>query len=755
MHVGRCPVLLFVFILLHAQVSPITEVYAVGGRHGGLSDVEAILNSNFSIWTLSGHVGEDAANDIHAVAQAGIKFMHIEGWWSEHVNNPLDIFYNETFRIWAKEAINFSLYGILPSYEGGPSQIASPINPNDIWGITLGDEEPAWMRYVSIWDSLSPDIAKYNDTYFSETGHHLQPLGEMNRSEFWVCLQWLNEKSVWVYNYMHDYVRSLVPHALVFQYMTMPPAWGTQEETCAAYELKGEGFAMDCYYANEEPWLLYETIRAYRTSLPDRIFHLDIWGTIWDFVNEAGDGLYYREGFYEQMRHETWISYLSGVDALGYFDWAPENNDSYNWKWGHERTDIMGRRTWRYIDNLAGQLALLPSFNPEPEVLLIGLGYQMGEASLTLAGLKLFTEYDRVNQRCFATTDIDLTNYSLVLLTDGWYYNSTVTKLNEYVANGGNLLLLGGIRSSDEPLDESKEFQIEHNVNETEFGGHIYFNTSESNLLGLNLTFTRPYYWSYALTNDSLTSDYTPIGSFYLTEENSSYTKIEDYPLLLFHNTSAPESGYVLYFGAYDATTDLDREPDKKPELWNLYRPIVRAYADFLGITNSISTEEIEDMILTAAQISPNTILAGAVNLRNEGRLFIFTYDLSQLGFAPGSYYVHSLDRDQSEGRYDTNGNLLSFETDVLANGTRLYLISQNEINPGYSIDIFPKVPSISDVTETTTTSETTSSTTSPSPNTTTTSDGYLMPVLILSTGVAAGTLVIALVVFIRKRGRK
>ncbi len=164
----------------------------------------------------------------------------------------------------------------------------------------------------------------------------------------------------------------------------------------------------------------------------------------------------------------------------------------------------------------------------------------MGKASLTLAALKLFTDYDRVNQRCFATNHIDLTNYSLVMLTDVWYYNSTVTKINQYVANGGNLLLLGGIRSSDEPLDESKKFQIEHGVNATEFGGHGCFNTSDSYLLGLNLTFTRPYYWSYALRNDSLTSDYTPIGNFYLVDDDSSYTKMEDYPLLLFHDTSAP-----------------------------------------------------------------------------------------------------------------------------------------------------------------------------------------------------------------------
>ena len=126
------------------------------------------------------------------------------------MTNPLDMYYNETIRGFAKESINFSLYGILPSYEGGPQQIASPIDHNDIWAIGLGDEEPAWVRYSDVYATVSPEIAKYNDTYNSDTGYYLKPVYWMNVTEAWTFSEWLNERSVWVYNYMYDYVKSQV-----------------------------------------------------------------------------------------------------------------------------------------------------------------------------------------------------------------------------------------------------------------------------------------------------------------------------------------------------------------------------------------------------------------------------------------------------------------------------------------------------------------------------------------------------------------
>lgn len=688
-------------VLILTPLYNITEVTAIGGRHGGLSNVDAILNSNFTIWTFGGHASAENVQNIHALAEVGIKVMHIEGWWSDIVSNPIDIYYNDTFKVFAKESINSSLYGILPSYEGGPAQFAHPIDPNDIWAITLGDEEPAWLRYSDVYTTISPEIAKYNDTYYSETGHSLKPIYEMNTTESWTFIEWLNEKTVWVYNYMHDYVKSQVPHALVFQYMMMPPIWGKADSLCAPYELKADGHAMDCFYARDNPWLMHEGVRLYKTSLPDKPLHWDIWGTIWDFLNEAGDGYYFKEGSYEQIRQETWISYVSGVDVLGYFTWAPQNNDSYTWHWGHERTDIMGLRLWRYVDNLAGQLANLPVMKPEPEVLVVGCGVS---PAVFRAGL--FTEYDMVNQRCFVTTDIDLSQYSLILVTDDWYLNDAVIKLNEYVVNGGNLAFLGGISDIDGP-EASVGFSLEDGMTESFHSGQVSVNITEPNLLGLQLEYEAPFHQTYALPVENLTLDHHQIGNFSFYDEFGNPAHFEDSPLLLYHNSSQIESGWILYFGALHSSTipgstwktyDSDNEVD----LWYLFREVTRAFGRFLNITNSISTVDTEDTLITQALVEDTTLMAGIINFQNVYREIPYVLDLSPFDLPDGNYWVHSLDEDTPLGQFESDNQVLNLTLDVVANGTRLLLISEEQPIPDYYVDIFPHIPSIEDVKTTT-----------------------------------------------------
>lgn len=745
---SRFGVLFVLFILLFTQFSPKINVSATGGRHGGLSDVDVILNSNFTIWTFGGHAGEGDVQNIHALAQAGIKFMHIEGWWSEFVSNPLEVYYNETIRTWAKESINFSLYGILPSYEGGPQQVASPIDPNDIWGITLGDEEPGWIGYSDFHETVSPKIAKYNETYHSETGYYLKPLYDMNNTERFVFTEWLCIKSNWVYNYMHDYVKSQVPHAMVFQYTMMVPVWGKSEEICAAYELKANGHAMDCYYALQFPWLLYETVRRYKTSMPDKEFHFDIWGTIWDFLNEAGDGLYYKEGSWEQIRRETWLSYLSGVDVLGYFDWAPQNNDSYDWRWGHQRTDDFGRRLWRYIDNFAGQLDQLPILKPNPEVLVIGCGYQTDQAMMNVADLGLFTEYDLVNQRCFALTEIDLSNYSLILLTDGWYYNSTIEKLEAYVENGGSLIFLGGVRYADGAPSETERFSFEGDESELDFAGHIRLNITLPNPLDLELVYEGILHSGKFLRSSSLTANHHSIPGFYEILGNGTPVEIGGHHLLLYHNESAPESGWILYFGAAHSSTDSEANWDTysqnpQNDLWFLYQTVVRAFARMLNITNSISTPETMNALITQGVVDEDSIMAGIYNFENVDRQIPYTLDLSQFGFPSGNYWVHSLDENISLGQFHSDNQILTLDVDLISNGTRLLLISQTQQTPNYWIDVFPPIPEIEPpIITTITTPTTTTSITSQD------LDIFSIAVIIVAAG---SVFIIAVVLFIRK----
>lgn len=668
---------LLTLLLLSVLLYSVSNVRAIETRHGGgFGTVDTISNSNITYWTFNGQGTPQDNLDMQMLYETGVKTILIVHWWGEwwgvNITNPIDIYYNSTVQSYLDDAIDFNL---------------DVFNPDYVWGVTLSDEQ-----YISA--QLSPEIAKYNDTYRAETGYWMKPYDERNTTESFAYNEWLNERSVWVYNYVASYIRSWAPNAKIVQYILMPPTWGLNDKTCAAYEIDGDIFAVDCFYSNEVPLLLYESVRRYKTSLPGKTLHFDIWGTIWDFINEAGDGLQYKEGSYEQIRRETWLSYLSGVDVLGWFDWAPQNNDSFNWAWGHQREDEMGKKIWMYIDNLAGQLSNLPAVEPWPEVLVVGDGHQTGAAMLNVAELGLFTEYDLVNQRCFATTDVDLSHYSIVLLTDGWYYDETVDKLNSFVSNGGNLIFLGGINSTENSLPRTSRFNIEYGCREESFSGHVFVNITGPNILGLEiLNYDAPSHGTRLLNISSAATGYTTIEGFF-SAEDTTLLDIENSPLALYHNESEPNSGWVLYVGSEWSYQEAEAPPsDKKPHLWYLYKEFTRAFADFLNITNSISTSETENMLITQSIVEDGLLLAGISNLNNAASSFDYTLDLSQFGFPDGNYWVHSLDSDASLGQFTSENSTLEFNIDVVANGTRLLLISETKPTPGYSIDIFPEIP--------------------------------------------------------------
>ena len=672
-------------LLLIVPTISVSNVRAIETRHGGgFGIVDTILNSNIRYWTFNGQGTPQDNLDMQTLYEAGVKTILIVHWWGEwwgvNITNPIDVYYNLTVQSYLNDAIDFNL---------------DAFNPDFVWGVTLSDEQ-----YISA--QLSPEIVKYNDTYHAETGYWMKPYGERNTTESFAYNEWLNERSVWVYNYIASYIRSWAPNAKIVQYILMPPTWGLSDKTSAPYEIDGDVFAVDCFYSNEVPLLLYESVRRYKTSLPGKTLHFDIWGTIWDFINEAGDGLHYKEGSYEQIRRETWLSYLSGVDVLGWFDWAPQYNDSFNWAWGHQREDEMGKKIWMYIDNLAGQLSNLPTIEPRPEVLVVGDGHQTGVAMLNVAELGLFTEYNLVNQRCFATSDVDMSHYSVVLLADGWYYDETVDKLNNFVSNGGNLVFFGGINSTENPLPRTSRFNIESGCREESFSGHVLVNITGPNILELEIQdYDAPSHGTRLLNISTGATGYTTIEGFYSVED-TTLTEIENSPLTLYHNESEPDSGCVLYVGAEWSYRDAEApSSDKKPYLWYLYKEFIRAFTDFLNITNSISSNETENMLITQGIVGEGLLLAGISDLNNTIRSFNYTLDLSQFGFPDGNYWVHSLDSDTSLGQFPSENNIIEIHIDVVANGTRLLLISETKPNPGYSIDIFPEIPEYVPVTPT------------------------------------------------------
>ncbi|MHA2063454.1 MAG: hypothetical protein ACXABY_03635 [Candidatus Thorarchaeota archaeon] len=727
-------VLLALLLLVMLLYCP-SNASAIETRHGGgFGPVDIIQSSNITYWTFNGHGGPLDNLDMQTLYEAGVKTILIIHWWVENISNTIDIYYNSTVQSYLDAAIDFNLAAFDPDY---------------VWGVTLGDEQ-----YIS--SQLTPEIVNYNDTYYAETGYWMKPPDKRNTSEFFAYNEWLNEKSVWAYNHIASYVRAWAPNAKIIQYVLMPPNWGLGDKTCATYELDGDVFAVDCYYANDVYMLLYESVRRYKASLPGKSIHFDIWGTIWDFINEAGDGFYYEEGSYEQIRRETWLSYLSGVDALGYFDWAPQYNDSFDWTWGHQREDELGKKLWMYIDNLAGQLSNLPTLNSSPEVLVVGDGHQTGAAMLNVAELGLFTEYDLVNQRCFATTDVNMSHYSLVLLADDWYYDDTVDKLNSFVSNGGNLVFLEGINSTDVPLPRYSKFSIEYGCKEEIFSGHVFVNITEPNILELEIVdYDAPSHGTRLLNISSGAIGYTPIEGFYSIEDET-LKEIENSPLTLYHNESETDSGWVLYIGAEWSYADSEGPSDQKPHLWYLYREFIRAFADFLNITNSISTNETENMLITQGIVGDGLLLAGISNFNNTLRSINYTLDLSQFGFPDGNYWVHSLDSNFSLGQYTSENSILEIRIDVVANGTRLLLISEAMPKPGYSIDIFPEIPEYVPVTTTTTTTtETvagTTTSTSPTETPTTPPPDYIYIYAITSGIVLSGLILVIAIVSRRRR---
>jgi hypothetical protein len=705
--------MIFLFILLIAAFSSLPYVKAIDTKHTGVTPIDAVLQSNFSIRSYAGRFTEEISKNIDLLSNNGYKINYGELWWGNpedpfdpDFGNPIELFYNETYRNQVEAIFDYNFNGTQLSFQDPQYDWSHyGVNPDSLWSVTLSDEEPSWTRWTEIYTELSPEIAKYSDIYQSETGFELKPLFEMNMTEYSVAVEWINAKSVWTFNHLHDYVKANWPHLLVFQYMTMVPVWGLADELCAPYELRADGYVMDCYTSHSFPWILYETTRRYKTAFRDKPFLLDIWGTIWDFLNEAGDGLYYQEGSFEQIRRESWLSYLSGVDILGWFDWGPENNDSYNWKWGQERTDKFGRKIMAYVDTLAGELSELPVFKPMPEVMVIGNGYQTGDAMTNVAEVGLFTEYDLMNQRCFSMTDVDLSDYSLVLLTDIPVYDETISKLNEYVKNGGNLILLGGIRNPDELLT-SELFPIEENTSESILNtGHTRINITTPNLISLNLEYEGQFHITSALHIENITEDFYPIGDFYLVDESGNTSKMDDYPLVLYHDLSNPQSGWILYWGALhsstvEGTTNENYDSENQIDLWFLYKQVVRSFADFLNITNSISSNETEEMLITQGIVEKGTLLTGIQNFKNEEREFTYSLDLSKFDYPDGDYWIHSLDENSSMGQHTSTGQILRFNVQVPPNGTRLLLISTEKPSPDYAIEIFPNIPEVSDLPE-------------------------------------------------------
>jgi len=343
---------------------------------------------------------------------------------------------------------------------------------------------------------------------------------------------------------------------------------------------------------------------------------------------------------------------------------------------------------------------------PEPQVLAVG-----GEFTNLFGGgyfeaLGISTEYDAVNQRFFAKSDMDLSKYKLIVTGEWKYYEETVRKLNDYVAEGGNVIFLGGLgfpyNVYGNETRRNKFLIEEKSVQGGTQLGHIGIYISKPNVFGMDLDYDGQFHETYVLEIGELNENYHPIGDFYLTEEDGTTRKI-DPPLVLYHNKSNPRSGWILYWGAFKSSRtpsvtsenyeDYQISTENYRDMKFLHKEVFRAFANFLNITGSISTTETENIIVTQSKIEDETVLAGVSNFNVENRSIAYSLDLSHFGLPDGRYWVHSLDENALIGQFESEDSSLAFTVDVGVNGTRLYLISQQKPAANYSLEIFPEIP--------------------------------------------------------------
>ncbi|MFX1312595.1 MAG: hypothetical protein ACFFHD_08295 [Promethearchaeota archaeon] len=654
-------------------------------------EIEYWKECNSTILTWGWGPGEVTEEILEAWAELddmGIK-IHYPVHFRIEYYTQLDFFYNITVRLEHEDVIDYHFDVFTPTF---PAE--------KLWAISLGDEEYGFYGLDEMYQNVPEHIGKYNNTYEIETGYYLKPINNMNQTENLVFIEWMNEKSVWMFNYLYDHIKARLPNLVIFQTIFMPPAWGLRDEFTAAYEIKTDAWFVDCYYAAEYPWLLYETNRRYKSSMPDKDFCSVLWGTIWDFINKAGDNETYLDGSFEQIRREAWISYLSGADIISWFDWGPQDPYGWDWRMGFQRTDQLGRQIFKYRGLLNQELAKLPVLRSKPQVLFIGSGFSTELPMPNYAQAGLFSEYDAVNQRCFAKTNLNLSQYKLIIMHEDRYYEETVSKLNEYVESGGHLIFLGGTGLLNNIYGNATRinlFPIERKTTQSYYIGDIDFkikiNATTPNLLNLDLDYDEHYHDAVGLQNESFTDDYHFIGDLCIID-NETVLSIDAEPLFLYNNKSIPNSGWILYYGAKRLSSNpADYYQDDEIDLYFFYREVLRAFSNFLNITGSITTENNEDLLITQGKLEDGSILAGISNFYNENRSVNYSLDLNRFNLPDGNYWVHSLDTNASLGQFSSNNSILTFSLDIVANGTRLLLISQEKPNPGYSIEIFPEIP--------------------------------------------------------------
>jgi len=626
--------------------------------------------------------------NLMALEAEGMKINYRLYWWHSFFNGEIawntsvvDLYYNATLMRLLEEHIDTQL---------------SHLDMGRVWAVTLSEEEPQGS-FAHFWSPRS--LERYNETFHRETGYWLRAGYTMNESEAVMVNRWLGEKTLSVFNHIHDYVKTRWPHVVVFQFMGLAPgAPAVYGGGLDLTDLKADAIMADLYYYDVylNPFWLYEYVRHAKTTFMDKEYHIWLWGEEpWPEGGLAG-GL-------EHIRRNAWIAYLAGADGVGWFNWHYVHGQLW------ERDDPLGKKTYLYTNRLNAEFSKLPVFKPRPQVLIIredpvcfqlGLGVDTG----------MFNEWDTVNQRTLAKTDFDLSRYKLVVASEETYMDEVVDKLNGYVWSGGNLVLLGGFGWEQMNIHynatRTSRFLMEEVVTQSHVWGDIDIDVSGPNPLGLDLHIRGRGTSLQVLDRGSLTASHHPIGEFTL-KEGGVETPVNGCPLVLYHDAEIPGMGSILYWGVRASNADHDGVNadvvesfiDELNHTRYLYRAVARAYAsNYLHMLGSVTKPGFENMIVTQAEIGDGVVMAGVSNYYDHAVKYNYTLELGRFQLAEGGYWVHSLDEDAAMGRFVSQGGILEVPLSVDPQGTKLLLISQEKPEPSYRVDVFPDVPSDDEV---------------------------------------------------------
>jgi len=623
------------------------------------------------------------ADHLMRLADMGVRINFRVDWWNRFWNGE---------RAWNTSVIDFYYNATrLSLLEDELDLIFGHMDMEKIWAVTLSEEGPgASYRFFR----TPQQRAKYNATYHAETGCWLSDPAHMNRAESQTYERWLNAKNTWLYNHLYDWVKGRWPHLQVYQFIFLypgaPPVWVAGADLTG---LKMDAYMGDLYFYEvyDNPLWLYEHIRQFKTSYPDEEYHIWLWGQ--EPWRKAG-----LQGGFEHARRNSWVAYLAGADAIGWFNWNYENGTAW------DREDPMGKRLIAYTNRLNAELGKLPVFKPQPQVLVIrdNMNYQLGLS----CELGLFNEWDTVNQRTLVSEDTDLSRYRLVVAAEDSYMDGAVQKLNEYVAGGGSLILLTGFgwEQTNFYYNGSRtEFLCERGIRQEHVWGDVHIDVAEPNLL--NVTLSYDHYGSLlGIPASQLTENHRPIGEYTYIDSGN---RIDACPMVLYHNRSNPAEGSILYFGFQNSRSHPNPKYRDVVEAFlqetnytrYVYRTVTRAYAaNYLGLTGSLAKPGQENMVITQGEAGEGAVLAGVSNFNDEPMNVTYSLDLRRFQLEPGSYNVYLLDEGTYMGVIDSEGHTLTVPLTVPLQGTKLIWVSTYEAQQIETVNIFPSIPTEDDV---------------------------------------------------------